>query len=85
MSKIIKSTADKENAIAIAEAKTKVKILISEGELEANKMYVEAFSKDKKFFEFFQSLEAYRASFSSHDTTFVLSPSSEFFNAMNGK
>ncbi|MDR2682161.1 MAG: protease modulator HflC [Holosporaceae bacterium] len=85
MSKIIKSTADKENAIAIAEANTKVQILIAEGELEANKIYVEAFSKDKVFFAFFQSLDAYRSSFSEDNTTFVLSRQSEFFKAMNGR
>jgi membrane protease subunit HflC len=84
MSKIIKSTADKENAIAIAEANTKVQVLISEGELEANKIYVEAFSRDRRFFEFFQSLEAYRASFVASNTTFVLSPKGDFFNSMNG-
>jgi membrane protease subunit HflC len=85
MSKIIKSTADKENAIAIAEANTKVQVLIAEGELEANKIYVEAFSKDKDFFVFFQSLDAYRTSFSEDNTTFVLSRQSEFFKAMNGR
>ena len=63
LSKIIKSTADKENAIAIAQADAKVQTLIAEGELEANKIYTEAFSKDKKFFEFFQTLETYKKSF----------------------
>jgi len=85
MAKVIKSTADKENAIAVSQANTKVQILISEGELEANKIYVDAFSKDKQFFEFFQSLEAYRDSFTSDNTTFVVSPRGNFFNAMNGK
>ena len=85
MSKVIKSTADKENAIAIAEAKRKVAVMIAEGELEANKIYAEAFSKDKEFFEFFQSLEAYESAFKEDNTTFVVSPKSEFFKAMNGK
>ncbi|MDR2766049.1 MAG: protease modulator HflC [Holosporaceae bacterium] len=85
MSKIIKSTADKENAIAIAQANTRVQILISEGELEANKIYTEAFSKDRKFFEFFQSLEAYRASFGSQNSTFIISPKNDFFNVMKGE
>ncbi|MDR1333602.1 MAG: protease modulator HflC [Holosporaceae bacterium] len=84
IAQIIKSTADKENAIAVAEANTKVQILISEGELEANKIYAEAFSKDKDFFAFFQSLEAYRSAFTSNNSTFVISPKSEFFNAMKG-
>ena len=85
MSKIIKSTADKKNAIAISQANTAVDILISEGELEANKIYIEAFSKDKKFFEFFQFLEAYRKSFAPENTTFVISPKGDFFDIMNGK
>jgi membrane protease subunit HflC len=85
MSKIIKSTADKENAIAIAQANTKVQILIAEGELEANKIYTEAFLKDKKFFEFFQSLEAYRSSFCAQNSTFIISPKNEFFNVMKGE
>ncbi|GHU13452.1 protein HflC [Alphaproteobacteria bacterium] len=82
---IIKSNADKDNAIAVSEANTKVQVLISEGELEANKIYVEAFSQDKEFFEFFQSLEAYRSSFAENNTTFVLSQKSAFFRAMGGK
>jgi membrane protease subunit HflC len=85
MAQIIKSTADKENAIALSEANTKVQILIAEGEFEANKIYIEAFSKDKAFFEFFQSLEAYRESFNSKNSTFVVSPKSAFFGVMNGK
>jgi membrane protease subunit HflC len=84
IAQVIKSTADKENAIALAEANTKVQILISEGELEANKIYTEAFSKDKEFFAFFQSLEAYRAAFESSNSTFVISPKNEFFGVMRG-
>ena len=85
ISKVIKSTADKKNAIAISEANTAVQILISEGELEANKIYVDAFSKDKKFFELFQFLEAYRKSFAPENTTFVVCPKGAFFDTMNGK
>ncbi|MDR0677222.1 MAG: protease modulator HflC [Holosporaceae bacterium] len=84
MAQIIKSTADKENAIALSEANTKVQVMIAEGELEANKIYTGAFSKDKAFFELFQSLEAYRIAFDSKNSTFVLSPKSGFFKIMNG-
>ncbi|MDR2107092.1 MAG: protease modulator HflC [Holosporaceae bacterium] len=84
MAQIIKSTADKENAIALAEAEAKVQILISEGEMEANRIYAEAFSKDESFFEFFQSLEAYRTSFNSKNSAFVIAPKGKFFNVMKG-
>ena len=85
MSKVIKSTADRENAIALAEADAKVQVLIAEGELEANKIYTEAFSKDQKFFEFFQSLEAYKDAFKSENSSFVISPKGEFFKVMRGQ
>jgi membrane protease subunit HflC len=84
MAQIIKSTADKKNAIALSEANTKVQVLISQGEFEANKIYTEAYSKDKVFFEFFLSLMAYRSSFSSKNSTFVISPTGTFFKVMRG-
>lgn len=83
MAKVIMSTADKENAIALAEANTKAQMLIAEGEAEANKIYVDAFSRDKSFFEFFQSLRAYRAAFLKQNSTFVLAPKGKFFRAMS--
>lgn len=85
LSKIIKSTADKENQIAIAEADAKVQSLIAEGELAANKIYAEAFSKDRKFFEFFQTLETYKGSFMAKNTSFVIATDGSFFNVMKGK
>lgn len=85
LSKIIKSTADKENAIAIAEAEAKVQTIIAEGEFEANNIYSKAFSKDKDFFAFFQSLETYRKSFEKDNTYFVISTDDKFFNVMKGK
>jgi membrane protease subunit HflC len=85
VSKTIKSNADKESDIEIAKANTKVQQLIAEGEKEANAIYAAAFSKDANFFEFFQSLEAYRASFAAgqNETTFILSSKNPFFSVMN--
>ena len=85
MAKVIKSTADKKNSINVSDANMQVQIIIAAGELEANKIYVEAFSKDKEFFKFFQSLEAYREAFDSKNSTFVISPKNAFFDSMNGK
>ncbi|MDR1334845.1 MAG: protease modulator HflC [Holosporaceae bacterium] len=85
MSKTIKSNADKESDIEIAKANTKMQQLIAIGEKEANIIYVAAFSQDANFFEFFQSLEAYRALFTAEhsETTFVLSSKNPFFSVMN--
>lgn len=82
IAQVITSTADKENAIDVAAAEIKVQQLIASGEKEANKIYVDAFSKDPKFFKFFVSLEAYKKSFDTEKSTFVIPPSGEFFNTM---
>ncbi|MDR1551510.1 MAG: protease modulator HflC [Holosporaceae bacterium] len=84
MAQVITSTADKENSIAISEVNTKVQRLIAEGELEANKIYLETYSKDPNFFAFFQSLDAYRDALNGNNTTLVLSLKSEFFRVMVG-
>lgn len=83
IAKVITSTADKENSIALSEANTKVQKLIAEGEAEANRIYVDAFSKDEGFFEFFQSLKAYKAAFLKKNSNFVISPKGRFFKVMN--
>lgn len=82
MAKIIQSTADKENSIAINEATKKAKIIVSEGEAEANKIYIEAFSKDEEFFNFVQTLEAYKNSISKNDTSFVVDDAG-FYNMIS--
>ena len=58
------------------------------GDEERNHIYAEAFSKDKDFFAFYRSMQAYDEALKGSHTRIVLSPSSEFFryfNAPSGK
>ena len=43
------------------------------------RIYAEAFGRDKDFFAFWRSLQAYREALTGQGTTYVLSPDSEFF------
>ena len=74
----IRSQADKERTILIAEARKKAEILRGEGDGEATRIFAAAFGQDQDFFQFYRSLQAYRKTLSSKDTTMVLSPDSEF-------
>ncbi|MCW9032826.1 MAG: protease modulator HflC [Rhodospirillales bacterium] len=74
----ITSRADKERTIILAEARKSAQILIGTGDAERNKVLGEAYGRDKGFFEFYRSMEAYREAFDS-ETTMVLSPTSDFF------
>jgi membrane protease subunit HflC len=79
VSKRIRSTAERERTIIIAEAQRQSEILRGQGEAETVTTYAEAFGKDKDFFAFYRSLQAYRDALTGSNTTFVLSPDSDFF------
>ena len=78
-SRRIRADADRQQAVIIAEAQRQSSILRGEGEGEKNRILAEAFNRDREFFDFYRSLEAYRNTFGTDDTTMVLSPRSDFF------
>ena len=75
----IKADADRQRIEILAEAQKQAQILRGQGDADSIKIYADAFGKDKDFFAFYRSLEAYRAALSGSDTTFLLSPDSDFF------
>jgi membrane protease subunit HflC len=77
----IRANADREKAVILANAEKESKILRGEGEAKAAKIYADAYSKDKGFFEFYRSLQAYEKSLKSENTSYILSPDSgDFLN-----
>ena len=78
----IEAQADRERTVIIAEAKRTSEILRGEGEGERNRILVTAQNQDPEFFAFYRSMEAYGVSLTD-DTTWVLSPDSEFFRYFN--
>jgi membrane protease subunit HflC len=81
----IKSKADKERTILIAEAQRQAETLRGEGDKTAIEVYGKAFSQDPKFYAFYRSLEAYRKSLATGDTTLLLSPDSDFLRYFKEK
>jgi membrane protease subunit HflC len=75
----IRSVAEKERTVLLAEAQRQAQVLRGEGDGSSVKIYADAYSKDADFFAFYRSLQAYRESLAGHDTTLLLSPDSEFF------
>lgn len=71
--KEIMSSADRDNAIAMAEAEKKSQILIGEGQSTANNIYSECYSKGQEFFELYKKLEVYKNSFKGENTTHIMS------------
>jgi membrane protease subunit HflC len=80
----IKATADREVAVIKADAGLTAQIAMGNADAEATRVYAEAFSRDKDFYAFWRSLEAYKQSFGQGGSTMVLSPDSEFFRYFAG-
>lgn len=75
----IRAQAERERTVLLAVAEKESSILKGEGDGLAVKIFADAYNTDKEFFEFYRSMQAYRKTMSSEDTTLVLSPDSEFF------
>ena len=73
----IRSEADKDKAILLANAYKTSQELRGAGEAKAFKIYADAYRQDPEFFEFIRTMEAYGKVFEKN-TTMVLSPDSEF-------
>ncbi len=75
----IKAEADARRTEILADAQKQAQTLRGEGDAESVRIYADAYSRDKNFFAFYRSLQAYRESLSGDNTTFVLAPDSDFF------
>jgi len=75
----IRSTAEKDRTVILAEAQRDAQILRGKGDKTAIKIYANAFNKDKEFYSFIRSMEAYKNTLANPETRLILSPDSAFF------
>jgi membrane protease subunit HflC len=75
----IRSTADKDVTVLLANANKKSEIMKGEGDGLRNKIFADAFGKDPQFFSFYRAMQAYETALIGGQTSLVLSPDSEFF------
>lgn len=80
----IQARADRERTVILADAQLQGRIVRSEGDAEASRLFAAAFSRDPKFFTFYRAMQSYRQALAQSAPTLVLSPQSEllrYFNA----
>lgn len=75
----VRSRADRDVTVILAEARRDSEILRGQGDAERNHIFAEAFSRDKGFFIFYRSMLAYQRGLQGENTTTVLTPDSDFF------
>lgn len=79
VSQEIRSKADRDVTVIVAEATRQAEITRGQGDAEKNRIFADAFGRDPDFFAFYRSMNAYQASLKGDNTTVILSPDSEFF------
>lgn len=82
LSEMIRADADRQRTVLLAEAYRDAQRIRGEGDARATATYADAFNRDREFYSFFRSLNAYRQSFGGEGDILVLEPDSEFFKHM---
>ena len=75
----IRSRADRDVTVLVADATSRAEQIRGEGDGERNRIFAEAFSRDADFFAFYRSMQAYETGLRHNDTRMLLKPDSEFF------
>lgn len=83
-SRTIRATAEKTATVTVANAQEESSKIKGLGDAERNKTYADAYNLDPEFFAFYRSMEAYRTGLSK-DTTYVLSPDSDFLSYLDNQ
>ncbi|EON12044.1 MULTISPECIES: protease modulator HflC [Pandoraea] len=80
----IRADADRQRDVVVAEAYAKAQQVKGEGDAAAAGIYAQAFGRDPQFAQFYQSLEAYKATFRDKADVIIADPNSDFFRFMRG-
>ena len=75
----VTADADKQSKVILAEAYRDAEKLRGDGDAKAASIYSSSFSRDREFYRFYRSLEAYKETFNNKSDVMLIQPDSEFF------
>jgi membrane protease subunit HflC len=75
----IRAGADRERTEILAAAQRDAQRIRGEGDKQASDIYARTYNRDPEFYQFYRSLQAYRASIGRDQDILVITPDSEFF------
>jgi membrane protease subunit HflC len=75
----IRSRADRDVTVLVADATSRSEQIRGEGDGERNRIFADAFTRDADFFGFYRSMQAYETGLRHNDTRMLLKPDSDFF------
>lgn len=79
----IRSQADRQVTVLIADAKSKAEQIRGDGDAKRNEIFAKAYGQDPKFFDFYRSMQAYQNGLKQNDTRYLLRPNTNFFRFFN--
>jgi membrane protease subunit HflC len=79
----IRAEADRERTVILAEAYRDAEMLRGDGDASAAAVYAQAYNKNREFYAFYRSIQAYRRALGNPGDLFVLDTESEFFRYLN--
>jgi modulator of FtsH protease HflC len=80
---LIRSTADKDRTVILADAYRDGQKMRGEGDARAAEVYASAYGKDAEFYRFYRSIDAYKKAIGKSGDVLVLDPNNEFFRYLN--
>lgn len=75
----IRADADRQVRVLLADAERDAQRLRGEGDAQAIQIYANAFNRDREFYSFWRSLDAYDNSFGTENDIMLMDTRSEFF------
>jgi modulator of FtsH protease HflC len=81
----VRADADRQRTVILAEAYRDAERIRGAGDARAAEIYAEAYSKDRDFYAFYRSMQAYRESIGGDQDVLVLKPDSEFFKFLQNQ
>jgi len=75
----IRADADAQSRVLVAEAYRDAQSIRGEGDALAADVYAKAYNRDRDFYRFYRSMEAYKNTFSNKGDLMLIEPDSEFF------
>jgi len=81
----LRSSADRERTVILAEARRESQKIRGEGDARAAEIYATAYNQDPDFYAFYRSIDAYRNAISEQGDLIVLDPDNDFFRFLNNQ
>ena len=81
----VRADADRQRTVILAEAYRDAERIRGAGDARAAEIYAAAYSKDREFYAFYRSMQAYRESIGKDQDVLVLQPDSEFFKFLQNQ